>query len=56
MNGVIFPKIYAARGGRLPLGLKQTMVDRHDACYDRGALLFFSEVPQFGSLRPLPKP
>ena len=26
-----------------------------DACHDRGAPLFFSEVPQFGSLRPLPK-
>ena len=26
-----------------------------DACYDRGALFFF-EVPQFGSLRPLSKP
>ena len=26
-----------------------------DACYDRGAPLFFFKVPQFGSLRPLPK-
>ena len=26
-----------------------------DACYDRGAPHFFSEVPQFGSSRPLPE-
>ena len=26
-----------------------------DTCYDRGAHHIFSEVSQFGSLRPLPK-